>query len=115
MREYFSKYIVVFRMDCVRQQNVIEFTIPKRIFNILNGIVLLLANFLIVFAPSGVSLAVIYLIVFVLLVQFIYRNIRGLVLSAGILSNNKIHFFLYLCSCEIAPWVLGYIALTRMA
>lgn len=92
-----------------------QYSFSIHLFNILSGIVLLLANFLIVFAPSGVSLVVIYLIVFVLFVQFIYRNIRGLVLGAGILSNNKIHFFLYLCSCEIAPWVLGYIALTRMA
>ena len=92
-----------------------QYSFTIHLFNILSGLFLLVVNYLIAFSPSAVGIVMIYIAIILLAIQFIYRNIRALLLGTSYIGSDKLHFFLYLCSCEIAPWVLGYIALTRMA
>lgn len=92
-----------------------QYSFTIHLFNILSGQFLLVVNYLIAFSPGTVGVVMIYIAVILLAIQFIYRNIRALLLGTSYIGSDKLHFFLYLCSCEIAPWVLGYIALIRMA
>ena len=92
-----------------------QYSFTIHLFNILSGLFLLVVNYLIAFSPGTVGAVMIYIAIILLAIQFIYRNIRALLLATSYLGSDKLHFFLYLCSCEIAPWVLGYIAFIRMA
>jgi hypothetical protein len=96
-------------------KEVKQYSFTIHLFNILAGLLLLISNYLVAFSPSSVGVVVTYIVIILLAIQFIYRNIRGLLLGTSYIGSDKLHFFLYLCSCEIAPWVLGYVALIRMA
>ncbi len=117
MGVYLIRHITLYFLASVfsigKEARQYSFTI--HLFNILSGLLLLVSNYLIAFSPSTVGLVMIYIALILLAIQFIYRNIRGLLLGTSYIGSDKLHFFLYLCSCEIAPWVLGYIALIRMA
>jgi hypothetical protein len=89
-----------------KEINQYSFTI--HLFNILNGIVLLIVNYITSFAPAGIAKATVILGLVFILLQFIYRNIRGLLLGAKFIAADRVHFFLYLCTCEIIPLMVGY-------
>lgn len=91
-----------------------QYSFTIHLFNILNGILLLGANYILVFAPTVVGNVILYIVLSLLAIQFIYRNIRGLLLSAKYIGGDRMHFFLYLCTCEIVPWILCFVTVSRM-
>lgn len=91
-----------------------QYSFTIHIFNILSGVLLLLCNFIIVFSPEKIGTGLIYIVLGILMIQFLYRNIRGLLLSANYIIGDRVHFFLYLCTCEIVPWVLCFVTISRM-
>ncbi|MDX1683897.1 MAG: DUF4271 domain-containing protein [Saprospiraceae bacterium] len=91
-----------------------QYSFTIHLFNILNGILLLFANYIVVFAPEVVGTTLIYITIILLGLQFIYRNIRGLLLGGKYIVSHRMHFFLYLCTCEIVPWIVCIVTISRM-
>lgn len=73
------------------------------IFNFVMGIGLIPIITLIAFAPASSHEIILYatLILFVLIYAF--RTIRAILIGNKYLINNKFHFFMYLCTVEMAP------------
>ncbi|MFT4666319.1 MAG: hypothetical protein ACI8YQ_000121 [Polaribacter sp.] len=76
------------------------------VFNIILGICLLPFNLFIAFTAPGLAQGLIYLALALILVLYIYRSFRGLLIAGRYLSFHKFHFFMYLCTIEIAPVLL---------
>jgi len=76
------------------------------IFNIILGICLLPFNLFIAFTAPALAQGLIYLVLFLILIFYIFRSFRGLLIATSYLSVHKFHFFMYLCAVEIAPVLL---------
>lgn len=72
-------------------------------FNIFLGIALLPINSLISFSNDKVANVCLYLGVIFFLLLYCIRQLRGMFLAANYLTFQKFHFFIYLCTVEIAP------------
>ncbi len=84
-----------------KELNRFHFTIY--IFNIFIGIVLLPLNAFAAFAPEILSIAALYLSLGIFIVLYLFRQLRGLFIGSKYLIANQFHFFIYLCTVEIAP------------
>ncbi|MCH2043760.1 MAG: DUF4271 domain-containing protein [Saprospiraceae bacterium] len=62
--------------------------------------------FLIAYAPDSIQPFFLYLSFGILGLTYIYRGFRGLVLASDIILFHKFHFFLYLCTVELAPLLI---------
>ena len=89
-----------------------SFTINQ--FNIMNGLMLLVLNYFIAFSPEQIAKPLIVVGISILVLQYIYRSVRGLLLSVRFLFGEQIHFFLYLCTCEIIPFMVGAVYLSEI-
>ena len=57
----------------------------------------------IAFAPSNLKLILIYLAFILIIGIYSFRVLRSLFLASKYISLHKFHFFMYLCTIEIAP------------
>ena len=96
------------------EKEALQYSFTITTFNILLGLVLLLGNALLAYSSITLAKSIIYSIVIIIALQYAYRLIRGLLNSAKFLVGSKIHFFLYLCTCEIAPLLILTTYLTRL-
>lgn len=87
-----------------KEISLYNFTIMT--FWILIGIFLLPINILIAYAPSILSKYVMLGAVGVILVVLIYRGIRGISIGSKYLFSYKFHFFIYLCTIEVLPFII---------
>ncbi len=77
------------------------------LFAIISSMLLLPINLLISYAPSSYTLFFAYTGLALLLLLYLFRSFRALLLASKYLSSNFLHFLLYLCAVEAAPvWVL---------
>ncbi len=81
-----------------------SFTIA--IFNFIIGISLLPFIALLAFADTALHTYVLYAMLFLVGIILIYRVFRSLIIAQKYLINNKFHFFMYLCTVEIAPMII---------
>ena len=75
------------------------------IYNQIIGLLIVPFNIGLAFAPESVKLPLLYLAGGMIGAIYIYRSIRGLVIANRFLAFHKFHFFIYLCTVEIAPIV----------
>ncbi len=73
------------------------------VFNITIGILLLPLNLLIAFGSSELPKYLIYSTLCIIALIYCFRFIRSLLIASRHISSNKFHFFMYLCTVEIAP------------
>lgn len=77
------------------------------LFAIIGSMLLVPLNLLVSYAPSSFTVFFAYVGLVVLLLLYLFRSFRALLLAGKYLSTNFLHFLLYLCAVEIAPaWVL---------
>ena len=81
-----------------------DFTIV--IFNIFLGLLLFPVNAAAAFSGPGTSAAFIYIGIGLVILIYIFRQLRGLFIGLEFVLHNKFHFFLYLCTVEIAPLLI---------
>ncbi|MCB0665247.1 MAG: DUF4271 domain-containing protein [Saprospiraceae bacterium] len=80
--------------------------------NILLGIALLPLNLLVAFGPAGVVPFAIWAGIGLIILLYLFRQLKGLFISGRLVRSYVFHFFLYLCSAEIAPLlIVGKLAL----
>ncbi|MFK8104910.1 MAG: DUF4271 domain-containing protein [Saprospiraceae bacterium] len=73
------------------------------IFSIILGITLVPVNIMVAYLPAAASHWIIYLTFLVILLIYLFRALRGIFLSSKYITFYKFHFFMYLCTVEIAP------------
>jgi len=73
------------------------------IFGIIIGLLLLPAILLITYAPPNLTITLIYGTFIVIGLVYLYRILRSLFIGIKYISLHKFHFFVYLCTIEIAP------------
>lgn len=73
------------------------------IFNFIIGIALLPFIIFIAFAADNTHTILLYAALFSISILYIFRIIRSLLITNKYLIHNKFHFFMYLCTVEIAP------------
>ncbi len=88
------------------QKELEQYTFTILIFNIFLGLLLLPINVFIAFSPEPIYTFFLYTGLFVVLIVYIFRQLRGVFISNRLLFHNKFYFLLYLCAVEIAPMLL---------
>jgi len=73
------------------------------VFNHVLGITLLPFIIVAAFAPDPLKKFALFGGLAVILLIYLYRSVRGFMISGKFLAMHKFHFFLYLCAVEIAP------------
>ncbi len=79
-----------------------------RIINYALGMVLIPFLFILAFADNMYLEGTIWGILIVVWTFVLYRCYRGLLIGEQIMKFNKFHFFIYLCTFEIAPILILY-------
>ena len=73
------------------------------IFSIIIGFLLVPINVMLAYLPTVAIEWVIYLSFVLIVLIYLFRSLRGIFLSSKYVSLYKFHFFMYLCTVEIAP------------
>lgn len=87
-----------------KEANLYGFTIA--IFNFVIGIALIPFIILIAFAPEDSHTIILYIAIAITAFAYLFRTIRSLIIGNKYLIHNKFHFFMYLCTIEIAPLLI---------
>ena len=67
------------------------------------GIFLSPILFLMVYPPDVIKYFTMYTVLIILVALYLFRYIKSGIAASKIITANKLHFFIYLCSVEIAP------------
>jgi hypothetical protein len=76
------------------------------IFNIILGFILVPFNIFIAFVQDHLTFTGIILGLLAVLVVYLFRLLRSIMISTKYLAFHKFHFFMYLCTIEIAPLLI---------
>lgn len=87
-----------------KEIRVYSFTIV--IFNIIAGLSLVPINILVGFGPEVIANLLIYIGLGIIGLCYLYRALRSLFLANKFILFHKFHFFIYLCTVEIAPMLI---------
>ena len=90
------------------EKTLLFYLFNMRIINYVLGIVLIPLLLIFAFADNIYLNGTIWLIIIVVLFFVVYRCYRGLLIGEEIMALNKFHFFIYLCTFEIAPILILY-------
>ena len=105
---YLGKHALVsfsdFLIQTRKEIRVYNFSI--RIYGIAMGLVLMPINIVFTLEYQGLELFLIYLGLAVIGIILLLRIVRGILIARPYLSLHLFHFFMYLCTVEIAPIVL---------
>lgn len=73
------------------------------IFSIVLGLALVPINLLLTYGPQNTAQNVVYLAAAVVGLLYVFRTLRALLIANRKVSIFSFHFFLYICTIEIAP------------
>jgi len=76
------------------------------VFNQVIGIVLLPFIIVAAFTPDPFKKIALFAGIGIILLIYLYRSIRGIMIGEKFMAMHKFHFFLYLCTVEIAPLLI---------
>ncbi len=102
---YGLKHAVIYSLSLVFpvQKAARQYNATIIVFNCLLGLLLLPFNALVAYGPDGLAAGAGLAGTGLWLLCYFARQFRGLVFSVNFLVQNLFHFFVYLCTVEIAP------------
>ncbi len=114
---YIIRHIAMFFLGMIFpvQRESSQYSFLIAVVNILLGLVLLPFNLLIAYGPDFISVSSIYILLGIVAFLFIIRMVKGILLGIINYGTNVFHFFLYLCTFEIAPALLVFRFFSNMA
>jgi len=108
---YLIRYIGLFILQITfpLEKEARQFNFTITMFNIIVGLLLIPVNILIAYAPFGST--IIYSGLGIIAIFYLLRQLRGLFIAARTKGLSYFHFFIYLCSFEVAPifWILSFL------
>ncbi|MFT5166843.1 MAG: hypothetical protein ACI8P3_002075 [Saprospiraceae bacterium] len=93
--------IIGFVFPVYKEVKQYSFTIT--VFSIILGIILIPFNIFIAFAQDSFTNPGIIGVCVALAAVYLYRALRGIFIGSKFLAFHKFHFFMYICTVEIAP------------
>ncbi|MEL6636918.1 MAG: DUF4271 domain-containing protein [Bacteroidota bacterium] len=96
--------IIAYVFPLEKELRQYSFTIA--IFNIVLGITLLPVDLLMAYGPGDLPRYLFYFTSGSILLIYGFRIIRSLLIASRYISLHKFHFFMYLCTVEIAPTIV---------
>jgi len=105
---YFTKHIVMWILSWVFpvEKEMDQYSFTTQNFNIILGLYLTPVNIFLAFGTTNMFNYLLVIGICLVILFYILRQMRGLMLSSRFLPNNFFHFFIYLCATEIAPILL---------
>ncbi len=102
---FFTKHFVLQILGSIFpiSKEIEQYSFTIIIFGIMIGFLLLPAILLISYAPPNLTTTLIYGTFIVIVLIYLYRILRSLFIGLKYISLHKFHFFVYLCTIEIAP------------
>lgn len=105
---YLVRHLVLFVMGVIfpmtKETSLFSYIIG--IYNLALGIALLFLNSALLFVDPETGKMLIFSGLSIIIVLYLLRQIRGLLNSGPSIISAKFHFIIYLCTVEIAPWLL---------
>ena len=95
-----------------KESALYSFTIM--IINLLLGLFLIPINLLMAFGPDNFFKPTFIVGLIIIGILLLIRYLRGLFISANYVASNIFLFFVYLCTLEIAPLLIGYRLITNL-
>ena len=80
-----------------------QYSFTITIFSIIVGLVLAPLNTFIAYAPGSITTQLVFGSAFIIALIYLFRHFRGLFIGSRYIAMHKFHFFMYLCTVEIAP------------
>jgi uncharacterized protein DUF4271 len=88
------------------KKEIVSYNFTIVIFNLVAGFFLVPVILFVAYVPAAMTHYALYAGLGLLLLTYLFRNLRGLFIANRFLARHKFHFFLYLCAVEIAPFLL---------
>lgn len=88
------------------EKEITQYSFTIIIFGIVLGFSLIIASILIAYAPAHLSQTLIYGSFILVGAIYLYRILRSLLIVGRYISLHTFHFFVYLCTIEIAPLLI---------
>ncbi len=90
----------------------------RYLFNIVSfgsifSILLIPADFVMAFTSPDIARRFLYGLAVLLVIAYLFRQAKEILLASNLWQNSLIHFLLYLCTFEIAPYLLLYSFIDR--
>lgn len=105
---YFIRHLVLLILGIAfpltRETLLFSYTIG--IHNLALGLALMLINILLSFVDPETGKMLIFSGLSIILAMYLLRQVRGLLNNMPVIISGKFHFIIYLCTVEIAPWLL---------
>lgn len=101
----YGKHLVLFIIKEVFpiQKEVSEYNFTINVFLSILGLILMPSNLILAFAPETMATFMVYFVVVSTTLVLGYLAFRSLLIGSKYLGSNRFHFFMYLCTVEIAP------------
>ena len=103
---YLSLRLLAYIYPVKREVDVYRFTII--IFSTFIMFFLIAINFFMAFVPTSWVTPFMYGALVLIVGGYTIRQLRGLFIGINYIRQSPSHFFLYLCTFEIAPIIIGY-------
>lgn len=84
-------------------KEVRAFSFTSMIFRIILGFVLVPINLLLAYGSEELASGSIYLGCGIIIIFYLFKSLRGILIGNKYLISNTFHFLLYICTIEIAP------------
>lgn len=104
MTRHTVMYILAHVFPVSKEVNQFNFNII--VFNIMAGLILIPVNLFLAYGPEALYLPIFYVTIAVMGGLYLFRQLRGVLISTSLVSNNVFLFFIYLCTVEILPFVV---------
>jgi hypothetical protein len=105
---YLMRHVVLFMLGLAfpltRETLLFSYTIG--IHNLTLGLALMFINMLLSFVDPETGKMLIFSGLSIILAMYLLRQVRGLLNNMPLIISGKFHFIIYLCTVEIAPWLL---------
>lgn len=95
-----------------KESSLYSFTIM--VINLLLGLFLIPVNLLMAFGPENLFKPAFIVGLVIIGILLLIRYLRGLFISANFVVSNFFLFFVYLCTLELAPLLIGYRLITNL-
>ncbi len=102
---FIIKHLLLSFLSAIFQINkeIEQYTFTIVVFSIILGIVLVPFNVLTAFSTTTISQIAFYGAFIVIGLFYLFRFFRSLFIASKFIALSKFHFFMYLCTIEIAP------------
>ncbi len=106
----YGKHLVLFVIKEVFpiQKEVSEYNFTINVFLSILGLILMPCNLILAFAPEAMATFMAYFVGVSTTLVLGYLAFRSLLIGSKYLGSNRFHFFMYLCTVEIAPLFILY-------